>query len=138
VTTRLWRGGRVAWASGADTFVPSAHNSEPCLPVVGPGGGLPEGPSIDDPEDGLSYRLVAPVRLAPDQGWKRTAAWCEELGCTMARLRELVQAGLFDAATERGSPHRMLRALDLPRAKAALLTVPEAECKQLAGRRRRF
>lgn len=107
---------------------PSAHNEHMCHPGMHPDDDdanpdaqpLRSGEPSRDPEDGIIYRLVDAGRLKANEGWKPTAEWAKQLRVRLTILRQLVQLGLFDAAREKGSGFRCLRALDMARIKATL------------------
>lgn len=102
--------------------VPTPHNKKWCHPVAEDNPFAPprEGLVWEDSEDQLEYRWVQPGTLKLEHGWLPVPAWLKKLGVQLPMLRALVQAGMFDAAIERGTPHRCLRCKDIDRVWATL------------------
>lgn len=121
MTTRIVYRGRLVYTNGR-LSVPTPHNESSCHAIEPDGDALPlrEGPVWEDPDDGMSYRWVRAGLLRVEDGWLTVGAWIKRLGCGMPQLRAMVAAGLFDAAVERGSAHRCLRALDMLRVEATV------------------
>lgn len=119
MTTRVLERGRVAWASG-EWFKPGvvsdASDDEILYTPEDPRAGV----AWDDPEDGLTYRVVSRGVLTPDGGWGDAGFWLKHLGTRWHIFRELVLRGCFDAAIEEGVCARRYRLLDDGRARAHL------------------
>lgn len=70
------------------------------------------GVPFDDPEDGITYRVVRAGGLPPLDGWRSARFWVERWSIKWTHIRLLVEKGWLDAAIEEGSAIRLYRCRD--------------------------
>lgn len=82
------------------------------VPPESPESPFREGVAWTDPQDGITYRVVAPGRLKPEEGWGAAEFWMARYGCLYEDLRRLVERGLLDAALEGKTVTKRFRCRD--------------------------
>jgi len=101
---------------GAHKDVPRNRSGEPITDFrVQPGS--PDAPfragtPFEDPEDGITYRVVREGGLPPLDGWRSAAFWIKRWGIRWEEIKLLVEKGWLDAAIEEGSVARLYRCRD--------------------------
>lgn len=142
MVTRLIHRGRVAWANGR-LDRPTASNLDEdgnqvfCHPITGVIRQLQTGGVWHDAEDELNFRVVENSGVLQESaGWQTMEKWARTLQVSWPSLRSMVRANLFDAAIERGSAQRCLRALDPDRVHDTARLMREAEQARRRAKRR--
>lgn len=80
------------------------------IPADSPDSPFRAGVPYTDPEDKITYRVVAKLDLR--EGWGTAAFWMARYHVTWDVLVEWVERGWLDAAMEQGSPTKRFRCRD--------------------------
>ncbi len=124
MSARILVGGRAVYTTRDFPRTPAPqlleHKTSQHVPAHHPQSPFRLGSAFEDPEDGITYRVVSPGILDPAQGWAPLAFWVKRWGVVASSVHLLAAIGLVDAAVELGSPTRRFRVRDESKARRYL------------------